>query len=166
MAKAVEVSGRLARVYFTLLRSGRPLGVREVQRLAGLSNPSSAKHYLDRLAEMGLAERLPEGYVAKVSSSSLMSVYVGLLGSVVPRLVPYAVFSTVLLAVYSLLARPAADAVVLAAVPTALLWAEGLRLLALARQLMREPVTGESGDRAMEEGRGGSAGPRCGAAAV
>ncbi|MEM0227055.1 MAG: hypothetical protein QXF46_09295, partial [Thermofilaceae archaeon] len=66
----VEVSGTLARVYFALLKSGRPLGVREVQRLAGLSNPSSAKHYLDRLVEMGLAERMQEGYVARVSNDS------------------------------------------------------------------------------------------------
>ncbi len=137
LARAVEVSGRLARVYFVLLSSGRPLGVREVQRMAGLSSPSSAKHYLERLVDLGLAERLPEGYVAKMSGSSLMSVYIGLLGSVVPRLVPYAAFSTTLLAVYSLLARPAPDAILLAAVPTALLWLEGVRLLLLARRLVR-----------------------------
>ncbi|MEZ0345224.1 MAG: helix-turn-helix domain-containing protein [Infirmifilum sp.] len=138
MAKAVEVSGRLARVYFTLLRSGRPLGVREVQRLAGLSGPSSAKHYLDKLVELGLAERTPEGYVAKASGSSLLSIYVGLLGSVVPRLIPYAAFSTALAAVYGALARPPIDALLLAAVPTALLWVEGLRLLILARRLAAE----------------------------
>jgi len=132
----VEVSGTLARVYFALLKSGRPLGVREVQRLAGLSNPSSAKHYLDRLVEMGLAERMQEGYVARVSNDSLMSVYIGLLGSVVPRLVPFAVFSTVLLAVYSLIANPPLESVIVAAVPTGLLWAEGVRLLLLARKLL------------------------------
>lgn len=139
MARAVEISGQLARVYFTLLRSGRPMGVREVQRLAGLSSPSSAKHYLDRLTSLGLAERLPEGYVAKISNSSLMSVYIGLLGSVVPRLIPYAVFSTVLLLAYAVLARPHIEEIVLGAVPTALLWAEGLRLLLLARHLIRGP---------------------------
>lgn len=139
LAKAAAVvSGRLARVYFVLLREGRPLGVREVQRLAGLSSPSSAKHYLDKLVELGLAERGPEGYAAKVSGDSLMSVYVGLLGSVVPRLVPYAAFSTVLLAVFSALARPPLECAAVAAVPTALLWAEGLRLLLLARRIAAE----------------------------
>lgn len=138
MARAVEVSGRLARVYFTLLKSGRPLGVREVQRLASLSNPSSAKHYLDKLVEMGLAERTSEGYVAKVGSDTLMSVYIGLLGSVVPRLVPYAVFSTVLTLAYFLLAEPPAESMVITAVPTALLWIEGVRLLLLAKKLLAE----------------------------
>jgi len=135
---AAVVSGRLARVYFALLRAGRPVGVREVQRLAGLSSPSSAKHYLDKLVELGLAERVSEGYAAKVSGDSLMSVYVGLLGSVVPRLVPYAVFSTVLLAVFSALAKPPFECIIVAVVPTALLWAEGVRLLLLARKLAAE----------------------------
>jgi len=135
---AVVVSGRLARVYFVLLRAGRPVGIRGVQRLAGLSSPSSAKHYLDKLVELGLAEKVSEGYAARVSGDSLMSVYVGLLGSVVPRLVPYAVFSTVLLAVFSALAKPPLECVIVAVVPTALLWVEGLRLLLLARKLVAE----------------------------
>jgi len=140
---AVAVSGRLARVYFVLLKAGRPMGVREVQRLAGLSSPSSAKHYLDKLVELGLAEKTSGEYVAKVSGQSLMSVYIGLLGSVVPRLVPYAVFSTVLLAVFSTLAKPPIECVVVAAVPTALLWIEGLRLLHLAKKLAAEKVEPE-----------------------
>jgi len=135
---AVSVSGRLARVYFVLLKAGRPMGVREVQRLAGLSSPSSAKHYLDKLVELGLAEKTSGEYVARVSEQSLMSVYIGLLGSVVPRLVPYAVFSTVLLVVFSALARPPIEFVVVAAVPTLLLWIESLRLLLLARRLIAE----------------------------
>jgi len=135
---AVVVSGRLARVYFILLKSGRPMGVREVQRLAGFKSPSSAKHYLDRLVELGLAERRSGEYVAKVSADSLMSVYIGLLGSVVPRLIPYAVFSTSLALAYYLLARPPIDALAIAAVPTALLWVEGVRLLLLARRLLAQ----------------------------
>jgi len=139
--RAVAISGRLARAYFTLLRHGRPMGVREVQRLAGLSGPSSAKHYLDRLVELGLAERRGGEYVARVSRDSLMSVYVGLLGSVVPRLIPYAAFSTTLIAAYYVLARPPLDCLVMAAVPTALLWAEGLRLARLARRCAREAAS-------------------------
>jgi len=65
-----------------------------------------------------------------------MSVYVGLLGSVVPRLMPYAAFSTTLLVVYSLLARLLIDSIVLAAVPTALLWMEGVRLERPAKRLV------------------------------
>lgn len=132
---ALVISGKLAKVYFTLLRHGRPLGVRELQRLAGLSSSGSARHYLEKLVELGLAERGPDGYVAKVNSDSLMSMFIGLLGSIVPRLIPYAVFSTALLAAYVALARPPLDAVVVMAFPTVFLWLEGVRLAVLARKL-------------------------------
>lgn len=133
-----SIGGRLARVYFILLKSGKPMGVREVQRLAGFSSPSSAKHYLDKLVELGLAEKSSGEYVARVNANSLMSVYISLLGSVVPRLVPYAVFSTVLLTVFWLLAKPSLESVLVAAVPTTLLWIEGLRLLMLAKRIVLE----------------------------
>jgi len=136
----VAISGRLARVYFVLLKHGRPMGVREVQRLAELSSPGSAKYYLDRLVELGFAERSSGEYVAKANRESLMSIYVGLLGGVVPRLVPYAAFSAALIAVYYVLARPPVESIAVAAVPTALLWIEGARLARLAKRLV-------SGDR-------------------
>ena len=132
----VAISGGLAKVYFVLLKHGRPVGVREIQRLAGLSSSGSAKYYLDRLVELGFAEKLSGEYVAKVNRESLMSVYVGLLGSVVPRLLPYAAFSTALIVAYYLLAKPPVEFIVVAAVPTALLWVEGLRLMRLAKRLI------------------------------
>lgn len=133
---AVAIDGKLARVYFVLLRSGKPLGVREVQRLAALGSPGAAKHYLDRLVELGFAERDGGGYVAKVNSDSVMSVYIGLLGNVVPRLIPYAVFCTVLLAAFYASFKPPPEAMAVAAIPTALLWLEGLRLAKLARRVV------------------------------
>ncbi|MEM1509642.1 MAG: hypothetical protein QXY49_01260 [Thermofilaceae archaeon] len=134
----VAIDGRLARVYFVLLRSGKPLGVREVQRLAALGSPGAAKHYLDRLVELGFAEKSTGEYVAKVNNDSVMSVYVGLLGNVVPRLIPYAVFCTVLLTAFYLLSKPPLEAIIVAAIPTALLWLEGLRLVRLAKKVSWE----------------------------
>ncbi len=138
MKHTVAISGRLARVYFILLKHGRPMGVREIQRLAGLSSSGSAKYYLDRLVELGFAEKQGGEYVAKVNKDSLMSVYIGLLGSVVPRLIPYATFSTTLIIVYYLLARPTVDLLLVATVPTAFLWIEGLRLAKLIRKHISE----------------------------
>ncbi|RLF02251.1 MAG: hypothetical protein DRJ59_04080 [Thermoprotei archaeon] len=132
----VTISGGLAKVYFVLLKHGRPMGVREVQRLAGLSSPGSAKYCLERLVELGFAEKSFGEYVARVNKESLMSVYIGLLGSVVPRLLPYAAFSTVLIVTYYLLAKPPVEFTIVAAVPTALLWVEGLRLMRLAKRLI------------------------------
>ncbi|MEM2217993.1 MAG: hypothetical protein QW760_00505 [Thermofilaceae archaeon] len=134
----MAIDGRLARVYFVLLRSGKPLGVREVQRLAALGSPGAAKHYLDRLVELGFAEKSTGEYVAKVNNDSVMSVYVGLLGNVVPRLIPYAVFCTVLLTAFYLLSKPPLEAIIVAAIPTALLWLEGLRLVRLAKKVSWE----------------------------
>lgn len=134
----VAIDGRLARVYFVLLKSGKPLGVREVQRLAALGSPGAAKHYLDRLVELGFAEKSTGEYVAKVNNDSVMSVYVGLLGNVVPRLIPYAVFCTVLLTAFYLISKPPLEALIVAAIPTALLWLEGLRLVRLAKKVSWE----------------------------
>jgi len=114
------------------------MGVREVQRFAGLSSSGSTKYYLDRLVELGFAEKRSGEYVAKVNRESLMSVYIGLLGSVVPRLIPYAIFSTVLVIVYFLLARSPVDTVIIALVPTLLLWIEGIRLARLVRKYISE----------------------------
>jgi len=74
--------------------------------------------------------------VAKVNKESLMSVYVGLLGGMVPRFVLYAAFSTALIVTYYLLAKPPVEFIVVAAVPTAMLRVEGLRLMRLAKRLI------------------------------
>ncbi len=133
-SRIVAISGNLAKVYFTILKHGRPMGVREIQRLAGISSSGSAKYYLDRLVELGFAERSSGKYVAKVNKDSLMSVYIGLLGSIVPRLIPYAVFSTVLIVAYFFLVKPPLENIVVALVPTTLLWIEGIRLARLAKK--------------------------------
>ena len=129
------ISGKLAKVYFILLKHKRPMGVREVQRLAGIRSPSSAKYYLDKLVELGFAEKNSEGYIAKINKESLLSVYMSLLGSIIPRSIPYAVFSTVLIITYSILAKPPLDCIIILTIPTILLWLEGIRLIRLIRRL-------------------------------
>jgi len=137
----VAIGGKMARVYFILLKHGRPMGVREIQRLAGISSSGSTKYYLDRLVELGFAERRSGDYIVKVNKESLLSVYVGLLGSIVPRLIPYAVFSTALICVYAFLAEPPIDSIIVALTPTAFLWIEGVRLTRLIKKLLSSEET-------------------------
>jgi DNA-binding transcriptional ArsR family regulator len=56
------IGGTSLRVYLLLLQSEKPLGIREVQRILGFKSPTTARHHLERLVELGLATRTPMGY--------------------------------------------------------------------------------------------------------
>jgi Uncharacterized protein conserved in archaea len=51
-----KLRGKTLQVYIYMLRAGRPVGVRELQRALGFSSPSVA-HHLEKLREMGLVLR-------------------------------------------------------------------------------------------------------------
>jgi DNA-binding transcriptional ArsR family regulator len=82
----------MIRVYAIFLREGRPLGVRELQRLAGFKSPSTAKYHIDRLVELGLLRLVPEGYVATGEKPYILSTYIALGGYLVPRIMPLGFF--------------------------------------------------------------------------
>ena len=100
------LGGTALRVYLLLLRSRKPLGVREVQRLVGLRSPSTARHHLERLVSLGLAERRPDGYVA-VRPRGLLSLYIAVQGRLLPRTIGLAAFAAAAAAVYAFM--PGAD---------------------------------------------------------
>ena len=89
--------GKDWKVYWLLLKSGRPMSVREVQRALHFSSPSVAQHHLERLRELGLVQKLDVGG----SYSLVGEVKIGVLRHFVklgrllfPRYFFYAVFST------------------------------------------------------------------------
>jgi predicted transcriptional regulator len=49
--------GKDWKVYWLLLKSGRPMSVREVQRSLHFSSPSVAQHHLEQLRELGLVQK-------------------------------------------------------------------------------------------------------------
>ena len=49
--------GKAWKVYWFLLKTGSPVGVREVQRALHFSSPSIAFHHLEQLRELGLVEK-------------------------------------------------------------------------------------------------------------
>src|SRR5512137_1442528 len=53
--------GKAWKVYWFLLKTGQPVGVREVQRTLRFSSPSVAFHHLEQLRELGLVEKQEVG---------------------------------------------------------------------------------------------------------
>ena len=45
--------GKTWKVYWVLLKVGRPMSVRELQKALNFSSPSVAQHHLERLRDLG-----------------------------------------------------------------------------------------------------------------
>jgi hypothetical protein len=97
--------GKAWKVYWYLLKTGRPVGVREMQRALHFSSPSIAFHHLEQLRELGLVEKQDVGghytLVGDVKIGVLRH-YVKLGKLLFPRYFFYALFSTVFYAAYLL----------------------------------------------------------------
>jgi len=65
---AAELQGNALRVYWMLLKSqANSVGPRDIQRKLGFSSPNLAVYHLDKLVELGLAEKTAGGYqLAKI----------------------------------------------------------------------------------------------------
>jgi len=90
--------GKAWKVYWYLLKNGKPASVREVQRALHFSSPSVANHHLEQLRELGLVDKQEVGghyvLVSQVKIGVLKH-YVKLGRLLFPRYFFYAVFSTV-----------------------------------------------------------------------
>ena len=92
-------------VYWILLRNGRPMSVREVQRALRFSSPSVAQHHLEQLRSLGLVQKQDVGgYYSLVSEVKIgvLRHFVKLGRLLFPRYFFYAVFSTASLLTYLL----------------------------------------------------------------
>ena len=56
--------GLTLKVYKFVLRSEKPVGIREVQRALDLSSPTLALYHMNKLEEAGLIKKEANGYVA------------------------------------------------------------------------------------------------------
>jgi len=95
--------GKAWKVYWSLLKTGKPMSVREVQRALHFSSPSVANHHLEQLRELGLVQKQEIGghyvLVGEVKIGVLRH-YVKLGKLLFPRYFFYALFSTVFYATY------------------------------------------------------------------
>jgi hypothetical protein len=96
-----ELRGKTLRVYLYLLKHGKAVGVREIQKELGFSSPSVAFHHLDKLMGLGIIERDQyERYVlVKKVDVGILHSFVNIAGLALPRLGFFAAFfSTVAIA--------------------------------------------------------------------
>ena len=128
--------GKDWKVYWLLLKNGRPMSVREVQRILHFSSPSVAQHHLEQLRELGLVAKQDVG-----GSYSLVSeVKIGVLRHFIklgkmlfPRYFFYALFSTTFYVAYIAvlmhgLTRENLFILFFGAIVTAIFWYEAARV--------------------------------------
>lgn len=96
------LAGTSLKVYLYLLSKNDYVGVREVQRALGFKSPSTARHHLERLSELGLVRKSSRGYKALPPKGLLKEVVI-VKGRLLPRNLFLAGFLAGALAIYSLL---------------------------------------------------------------
>ena len=103
--------GNTISVYLYLLKHGKAIGVREIQKALGFSSPSVAFHHLDKLVELGVVEKdAYDRYVlAKKVDTGILHSFVSIAGLTLPRLGFYAAFFTTIAAAYLLGSRGSPD---------------------------------------------------------
>ncbi len=131
-----ELRGKAWQVYWLLLKNGRPVSVREVQRTLHYSSPSVAQHHLEQLRSLGLVEKQDVGgdyaLVGEVKIGVLRH-FVKLGRLLFPRYFFYAVFSTTFYLAYLIMlvqtwTRENIFISVFGAVVTIIFWFEALRI--------------------------------------
>lgn len=89
---AGELKGNTLRVYWYLLQSpSKSVGPREVQRKLGFSSPALAAYHLEKLVELGLAEKESgEYHLTRVVNVGVLRHFLKIRGFLIPRFVLYA----------------------------------------------------------------------------
>lgn len=95
--------GVTLQVYRYVLKNSKPTGIREVQNSLNLSSPRLAFYHLNKLEEVGLVKKTPEGYVP---DRVVMHDSVRLRTVLVPRQFFYALFFATMLVFQLTLFRP------------------------------------------------------------
>ena len=87
-----ELQGNTLRVYWVLLQNSKTsVGPRDIQRKLGFSSPNLAVHHLDKLVELGLAEKnLGEYYLSDKVNVGLFKHFTKIGSYIFPRQVLYA----------------------------------------------------------------------------
>jgi predicted DNA-binding transcriptional regulator len=97
-----ELRGKTLKVYLYMLRQGRPVGVREVQRELGLSSPSVAFHHLEKLMRLKVVEQdqMDNYVIAKKVDPGILQAFISVGRFSVPRVGFYAAFFTTVALAY------------------------------------------------------------------
>jgi DNA-binding transcriptional ArsR family regulator len=91
LPNAERLEGNTFRVYFYVMREGKPVGPRDVMKSLDLSSPSVAYRHLQKLEALGLIEKDVYGeYVIREKANVKGYLWVG--RNLVPRLLFYSFF--------------------------------------------------------------------------
>ena len=131
--------GKDWKVYWLLLKNGRPMSVREVQRALHFSSPSVAQHHLEQLRELGLVQKHDIGGHYSLVSEVKIGVlrhFVKLGRLLFPRYFFYAVFSTTSYVAYLLFlmqgfTRENLFIILFGAIISAIFWYEAIHIWSL-----------------------------------
>jgi hypothetical protein len=93
------LQGNTLRVYWALLSAhDNSFGPRDIQRKLGFSSPNLAVYHLDKLVELGLAEKISgEYHLTKTVDVGVLKQFTRLGGMIIPRHILYASMWTTLL---------------------------------------------------------------------
>ena len=130
-----RLRGKAWKVYWLLLKSGRPMSVRDVQKALHFSSPSVAYHHLEQLRQIGLLHKQDIGGDYSLVSEVKIGVlkhFIKLGRLLFPRYFFYAVFSTAFYTAYltTLLqsfTRESLFIIFFGAIVTIVFWYEALR---------------------------------------
>jgi predicted DNA-binding transcriptional regulator len=134
-----SLRGKDWKVYWLLLKTGRPMSVREIQKLLHFSSPSIAQHHLEQLRQLGLVAKQEIGGNYSLVSEVKIGVlkhFIKLGRMLFPRYFFYAVFSTTFYAAYILVlmqgfTRENLFILTFGAIVTAIFWYEAVRIWSL-----------------------------------
>ena len=98
-----ELRGKTLKIYLYMLRQGKPVGVREVQRELGLSSPSIVFHHLEKLMRLKVVEQdqMDNYIIAKKVDPGILQAFVNVGKFSLPRVGFYAVFFTTIAVAYA-----------------------------------------------------------------
>ncbi len=99
-----EIHGTTLRVYWYLFRNAKPIGVRETQRVLSMSSPSTALYHLEKLRELGVADKDANGqyFLKELVQVGTLKMFLKVGHLILPRYLFYAIFLTTTLVVYAI----------------------------------------------------------------
>jgi predicted DNA-binding transcriptional regulator len=95
--------GLTLKVYKFVLRSDKPVGIREVQRALDLSSPTLALYHMNKLEEAGLIKKESNGYIA---DRVILENLIRFRRILIPRNFFYMIFLVTSLIMLAVLLRP------------------------------------------------------------
>jgi len=134
-----KLRGKDWKVYWLLLKNGREMSVREVQKRLHFSSPSIAQHHLEQLRELGLVKKQDVGgsyFLVSQVKIGVLRHFVKLGRLLFPRHFFYAVFSTTFYVMYLLVLMRGLTPenlfiILFGAAVSAIFWCEAVRVWSL-----------------------------------